>query len=441
MSYDEKMKKMKEIRDFRYMIIGEIANPHLNYGEVKSLIRQKAAKKYQIPFSKKEKVSEATIRLWLKKFKKQGLDGLMPKIRSDYRQCKALTREEQDTLLEYLAEKPELTAKEAVFKLREKGRIRSQISKSSLSRFLKAAGFERKSPDSTKKRLKFNFKHPLECVQVDCMHAFPVDDEKGRKRKAILIAFLDDATRRIVYARFAFTEASIVFEKGIRHILSCHGRIGKIYTDNGSSFVSSQTQRILNILGIALVHSKPGIPEGRGKIERFFRTVRDQFLRPLDKASVTGLTDLNTRFLTWVECEYHRNPHRGLSDTTPLDAWLSKTKYLIETDPGLNLAEIFRHEERRKVYKDCTFTLHNNLYEAPPVLIGKKITLFYDPETPFWGMQIYHEGMNYGTAVPVQSYANSKVKRGENTKQLECLDSKQEKTPVWMTAARAGGNK
>ncbi len=277
MNYDEKIKKMIEIRDFRYMLIGEVANPHLKYGEVKTLIEEKASKRYQIPFSKRDKVSEATIRLWLKKFQKQGLDGLMPKVRKDYRQCKTLTREEQDSLLEYLEKKPEVNAKEAVNQLRKSETIRSQITRSSLSRFLKAAGFERNGPDRNKKRLKFNFEHPLECVQSDCMHAFPVDDGNGRMCKAILIAFIDDATRRIVYARFVFSEESIAFEKGIRHILMTHGRIGRLYTDNGSTFVSRQTQRILNILGITLIHSRPGVPQGRGKIERFFRTVRDQF--------------------------------------------------------------------------------------------------------------------------------------------------------------------
>ncbi|MCK5736921.1 MAG: transposase family protein, partial [Spirochaetaceae bacterium] len=132
------------------------------------------------------------------------------------------------------------------------------------------------------KTLKFDFFSPLECVQSDVMYGPAIPDEKGKKRTALLMTFLDDATRRILYGRFSFSEKSILFEKGLKHILQSQRMIGRAYTDNGSSFVSNQTRRILDILGITLSHTKPGRPQGKGKQERFFRTVRDQFLRPLD---------------------------------------------------------------------------------------------------------------------------------------------------------------
>ena len=133
---------------------------------------------------------------------------------------------------------------------------------------------------SNEKNLKFEFFSPLECVQADDMHAFkvPVTDVNGKKRKAILIAFIDDATRRIVYANFSFTERSYEFEKGIKHILKSHGRIGRLYTDNGATFVSGQTQRILDILGITIIHSRPFKPAGRGKIDmRSYREITQYF--------------------------------------------------------------------------------------------------------------------------------------------------------------------
>ena len=82
------------------------------------------------------------------------------------------------------------------------------------------------------------------------MHSFSVPDHRGKLRKAILIAFLDDATRRVVYARFCFSENAVEFERGIHHILQAHGRIRQIYTDNGSTFVAEQTKLILASLGM-----------------------------------------------------------------------------------------------------------------------------------------------------------------------------------------------
>ena len=104
---------------------------------------------------------------------------------------------------------------------------------------------------------RFGFEYPLECVQADAMHGFPVPDSKGRKRKTILLAFLDDATRRIVFGEFAFSEKSVLFEQGVRHILKSHGKIGMLYTDNGATFVSHQTKRITESLGANHSHSKP----------------------------------------------------------------------------------------------------------------------------------------------------------------------------------------
>ena len=261
--------------------------------------------------------------------------------------------------------------------------------------------------------LKFDFQLPLECVQADGLYTVAVADGKGRKRQAILLAFLDDATRRVLFAGFAFSENSLVFERGIKHILLAHGRIGRLYADNGSAFISGQTQRILDTLGITLVHSRPGKPAGRGKIERFWRTVREQFLRPLQVEELKNLEDLEVRFHGWLEREYHRSPHRGLGGKTPLEAWVEKAGSIIAVDPNVDYEEVFLHEVSRKVHKDSTITLDGVLYEVPSVLIGERISLFYDPFIPAQRRQlsVRQEGRECGTARVVDSYANTKVRR------------------------------
>jgi putative transposase len=194
-----------------------------------------------------------------------------------------------------------------------------------------------------------------------------------------------------------------------------HGRIGQLYVDNGSPFVSNQTKRIIDILRIRICHSRPGRPAGRGKIERFFRTVRDQFLRPLDEPSIRSIEDLNVRFLTWLETEYHRNPHRGIGGKTPLDAWLDGTKYITAIDPSIDLDRAFYHVQYRKVYRDSTFTLDGVLYEAPSVLAGEKIKLSYDPLPRRRRVFVECGGKEYGEARPVDSFANAHVRRNKNT--------------------------
>jgi len=284
MNSDQIEQKNIMIQEFRYGIIAELANPYLQRGELKELIKVKASRLYQIPFSSKEHITESCIKKWLGLYKQRGKAGLLPKSREDTGKCKCLTDEEQSEFLDFLEKNHDISGIQALRALQKQGKIKSHISQSSLSRFLIATGMNREARREAvrkEKNLKFDFRYPLECVQADALHTFGVPDDRGKIRKAILIAFIDDATRRIVYANFSFTEKSLEFELGIFHILKAHGKIIMLYVDNGSTFVSSQTQRIVDILGIHLIHSRPGKPAGRGKIERFFRTVREQFLRPL----------------------------------------------------------------------------------------------------------------------------------------------------------------
>lgn len=414
MTNEEKVKKVKEIQTFRYGVIAELVNPYLTHGEKISLIKSKASREYHIPYSSRTTISTECIRKWLSKYRKYGLDGLLPKVREDNGKSRSIPQHERDLIITELEKDPYLTARAVVKKLQKEGLVTTEISSSSLSRFIKSVGLTREERIRGKEKeitRKFNFFYPLECVQADDMHGFPVPDGFGKMRKAILIAFIDDATRRIIYSNFSFTEKSLAFEDGIKHILASHGKIGRLYVDNGSTFVSNQTKRIMNSLGITINHSRPYIPKGRGKIERFFRTVRDQFLRPLDKESIRGLGDLNARFRTWLETEYHRTPHNGLEKRTPLDAWLSLTQYIVHMDPSIDLDTVFLHEVQRKVYKDSTFTLNGTLFEVPAILIGKKIRVFYNPNPPVKSVNLYHEGKDYGIATVVDTYANTKIKR------------------------------
>ena len=283
MKIEEKERKAREIAEFRYALIAELANKYLSHGQLKELINEKAKRQYDIPYSTKTTITAACIKKWLSQYRKYGKEGLKPKRRSDYGKSRVLSLEETDELRKYLETHPGVTATAALKKLKEEGKIKSDISSSSLSRIIISSGLDRKNrirAVSNEKNLKFEFFSPLECVQADDMHAFkvPVTDVNGKKRKAILIAFIDDATRRIVYANFSFTERSYEFEKGIKHILKSHGRIGRLYTDNGATFVSGQTQRILDILGITIIHSRPFKPAGRGKIVmRSYREITQYF--------------------------------------------------------------------------------------------------------------------------------------------------------------------
>ena len=172
-------------------------------------------------------------------------------------------------LLNYLDNHPELTASAALRTLQADGRITGTPSSSALSRLVRSAGLHRSARQRQahgEQSLKFEFFAPLECVQADFMYGPRLPNPSGRRRPTLLLAFLDDATRRVIYACWGFSESAVAFEAGIRHILAAHGRIGRLYCDHGLPFVSNQTRRILDALGLVISHSRVRKPAGRGKI-------------------------------------------------------------------------------------------------------------------------------------------------------------------------------
>ena len=203
--------------------------------ERRELIRQKAAVEHEVPLLGRRRYTASCIHRWLLLYRKHGRAGLAPRARRDAGHSRAMSDTEAAVLLNYLENHPELTAAATLRKLQADGRITSYPSTSALSRLVRSAGLQRRERQrhllGVEQKLKFDFFAPLECVQVDCMHALKLPDPSGRRRMAILLAFLDDATRRIVYACWAWRESAIAFEAGIRHILAAHGRIGRLYCD------------------------------------------------------------------------------------------------------------------------------------------------------------------------------------------------------------------
>jgi hypothetical protein len=117
------------------------------------------------------------------------------------------------------------------------------------------------------------------------------------------------------------------------------------------------------------------------------------------------------RLHTWLETEYNRTPHSGLDSMTPLDAWMSKSKFIIAVDPSVNLNRAFYHTVTRRVYNDNTFTLDGYLYEVPITFKGSTITIVYDPHLPVLRPLIRFDGADIDSVKLVDSYANSKIKR------------------------------
>ena len=231
-------------------------------------------------------------------------------------------------------------------------------------------------------------------------------------RKVYLFAFLDDHSRLITGYRFGYAEDTVRLGVALQPALASRGVPQSVYVDNGSAFVDAWLLRACAKLGVRLVHSTPHRPQGRGKIERFFRTVREQFLVEVADTTVADLADagtdhvaalleLNRLFTAWVETEYHRRTHSETGQT-PLDRWDAGWARLgrppaMPTVP--DLTEAFLWSEYRTVTKTATVSLHSNTYQVEPALVGRKVELVFSP-FDLQTIEVRYCGKSFGKALP-----------------------------------------
>jgi putative transposase len=140
--------------------------------------------------------------------------------------------------------------------------------------------------------------------------------------------------------------------------------------------VSRQLLRACASLGVRLVHSKPGRPQGRGKIERLFETVRAQFLVEIEARPPADLAELNRLFSAWVETVYHRRAHSETGQA-PIDRLLAGDAPVLPSPAALH--EAFLWSEARTVTKTATVSLHGNTFEVDAALVGSRVEVVFDP--------------------------------------------------------------
>jgi transposase InsO family protein len=253
-------------------------------------------------------------------------------------------------------------------------------------------------------RRRFESELPNDMWQSDCMHG-PCVQVDGKEKKSYLFSFIDDHSRLIPYGEFYLQENLIMFMECLKNALLKRGIPKKLYVDNGPTFRSHHLSNVMASLGIALIHARPYQPEGKGKIERFHRTIRMQVL-PLVPQKIT-LDELNKKFQNWVDNEYHTTVH-SVTKQSPLKRYL-KHLHLIRSAPA-DLTDYFRVRTLRKVDKDRTIALNGKVYEAPTGLIGNTVTLMYQRDDTE-KIEIFHNNKSYGFLVSLNSHINARIKR------------------------------
>ena len=368
------------------------------------------------------------MRHWINDYRRGGFDALYPKPRSDRGKPRRLPAEVAERLVALKTENGGLSVRAIIQKAREEG-IDRPLAPSTVHRLFSREGlFDKTAPDGADRR-RFAFKDAGEMWMSDVMHG-PKVRHGRRRRKTYLIAFIDDATRVVPFAAFAMAENTAAFLPVFKNALIRRGLPARLYVDNGSAYRSRHLSLVCARLGVALIHARAWQPAGKGKIERFFRTLRAGWLRHLGDDALDTLQTLNRSLWAWIEGEYHNSPHRGLDGRTPLEQWALASAGVRYPDATMDLDDLFLFEVKRRVYKDRTVSLNGRVYEADALLVGQNVILRYDPAAPpSRPLDVVHDGKPAGKATPLDAYANTAVRRTYPAKEIEADDPAPEPPP------------
>jgi putative transposase len=351
----------------------------------------------------------STISTWLCRYQKHGVTVMENQPRSDKGKLRKVVPE--DILDAIRKVQPKLHGKTPTRALLyrlciEAGLLtRSQVAPNTFSRLVNQ--FEMLKPDqdsANKHRLAFAKAHANEMWQADTLYG-PHVHLNGSPVQTRLIAFIDDASRVCCHGQFFPAENVDTLIESFRAAFYKRGVPHALYVDNGSIYSSKEILQICARVGCLLHHTPVRDGAAKGKVERFFRTVRDQFLaRDLDLSSLEAL---NRQFTHWVEEQYNAQVHSILG-MSPLDRYALDRKWVRFLPPNEANDELFFVEEERHVRADNTFSFKSLRFEAPRHLPDRTIHIRFQRSRPVERVVVYYKGERMGEARLLDAIANDR---------------------------------
>lgn len=378
----DRQTRNREIALFRYGLIAPLLFAPPPAGQLEAALRALAAKSYPIPYSKRRRVSVSTLRRYLALYQEGGFEALYPQTRVDKGSLKAFPPEVLAAAIALRQEQPARTTPMLVELLKRDPSLEldEPINAHTLATQLRRRGKSRRQLGlATRRYRRFEREHSNSLWQGDAMVGpwLPDPVVAGRQRRAHLFCFLDDHSRLVPHAEFFWDESLPRLERVLKVAILRRGVPQAIYVDNGQVYSATPFAAACATLGIQRVQTAPYSPESKGKQERFFRTVRLQFLPEVEASAITTLAELNDSFWAWLACIYHQNEH-GETGQTPLDRFRAGLDTPRQVDPQA-LGRAFLWREQRQVRKDGTLSLQGNRYQVDAQLAGRTLELRFDP--------------------------------------------------------------
>jgi transposase InsO family protein len=362
----------------KFSLISPIINGQIT--NISEYGREVTKNPVEMPHYGMKSYSPKTINVWYSDYIKGGIDALKPAPRSDRGTSRVLTPEMAGSILHKLKEYPKAPATIIYdMLLEEKAFLKKDASIATVRRFIRENKSALEDGGEKTQMLRFSQEHINQLWMTDVMYGPYVGTKK--KKATYLLAYIDDASRLITHAEFYLSQDIVTLRNSFKEAVLRRGLPSIIYTDNGKIYRSQSFEYLCANLGVTLLSHGVGLAHQKGKIERFFRTVRLRFLSVLKSGDLASIETLNGKFMVWLENDYQKRPHEGISGETPLGFFLGQAERIeLVTD----LAEFNKKlliTVKRTVKKDATISFEGNLYETEMFLAGERLNVKYDPDT------------------------------------------------------------
>ncbi len=366
---------------FRLTVLGPVISRKLKRGELLRTLKEIAARSFEDPVTGLPRcVRRKTLEEWYYRHRHQGFEGLYPLARKDRGVVKALREDLRELVLAMKREDPGRSAVLIMRELELAGRLRrGEVSVATVRRFLRRHGLSGPRLELDRPaRFRWQAARSGDLWQTDAVHGPSLlDPLAGRKVRVKIFALLDDRSRLVPYLRAGFHETQQDFLAVLLAAIQRRGVPNGLLLDNHMSFRGSDVQLACARLDIRLHYARPYDGPAKGKIERFWRTLREQVLDRLDLSKVETLDELNVRLWAWVEAEYNKRPHEGLQGRTPLEAWEEDAQEIRWIDDRAIVDAAFTATLERSARNDSTIQVRGRTYEVPTHLRGRTVKLGY----------------------------------------------------------------
>ena len=398
---------------FRGEIIGALCRRDLDHGELAAELRTLSQRRYRPPGADAtRRFSVPTLERWLYRYKDGGLAALRPKARGDKGRARSLTEAQRALLSDIRREHPNASVPLILRTLIADGRLdKGAISEATVRRFFVERKLDRVSLReslSNKTRLRWQAERPGALWHGDVCHGAPIIIN-GVSRPLRIHALLDDHSRFIVAIEAHHQEREIdmlgLFVRALRR----YGAPDALYLDNGATYRGDTLRIACGRLGVTLLHARPYDAPARGKMERFWRTLREGCLDFL--GAVASLDDVHKKLRAFVESHYHLAPHGSLMGRDPgivFAEGMSERKDDINEE---RLRVALTTHEKRRVRNDTTIAIDGTDWELDQGFLAGRVVVvgrnLVNPDDPPW---VEYEGQRLQLH-PVDPIRNARRKR------------------------------